>query len=135
MQLNQVSLNRLDRVHPDLAKIVKRAAVIIGNGDLGFIVTCGIRSLEEQKRLMKIGATRTMRSRHLPHPKNGLSHAVDLAATVTGKVRWDWPLYAKLAAAMKQAAKELGFTALEWGGDWKSFKDGPHFQLSWAKYP
>ncbi|WP_282657354.1 M15 family metallopeptidase, partial [Escherichia coli] len=23
---------------------------------------------------------------------------------------------------------ELG-TAIEWGGDWKTLKDGPHFQL------
>jgi len=25
--------------------------------------------------------------------------------------------------------------SVEWGGDWKSFKDGPHYQLPWAKYP
>jgi len=24
---------------------------------------------------------------------------------------------------------------IEWGGDWKTFKDGPHFQLPHAKYP
>ncbi|EOW5622221.1 M15 family metallopeptidase, partial [Escherichia coli O2,50:H32] len=30
--------------------------------------------------------------------------------------------------AFKQAAAELG-TAIEWGGDWTSLKDGPHFQL------
>jgi peptidoglycan L-alanyl-D-glutamate endopeptidase CwlK len=29
---------------------------------------------------------------------------------------------------MKQAAYELNIK-IEWGGDWKSFKDGPHFQL------
>ncbi|WP_205671764.1 M15 family metallopeptidase [Acinetobacter bereziniae] len=29
---------------------------------------------------------------------------------------------------MKQAAKELGIE-IEWGGDWKKFKDGPHWQL------
>ncbi|EHS4316222.1 M15 family metallopeptidase, partial [Escherichia coli] len=26
------------------------------------------------------------------------------------------------------AAAEMG-TAIEWGGDWKTLKDGPHFQL------
>jgi peptidoglycan L-alanyl-D-glutamate endopeptidase CwlK len=56
-----------------------------------------------------------------------------LAALVLGEVRWDWPLYAKLAGAMKAAAKEVG-VPLEWGGDWK-MKDGPHFQLTWAAYP
>ena len=48
-------------------------------------------------------------------------------------MKWDWPLYAKLAAAMKAAAK-VEKVPVEWGGSWK-FKDGPHFQLPWAKYP
>ncbi|MGA5902138.1 M15 family metallopeptidase, partial [Escherichia coli] len=37
-------------------------------------------------------------------------------------------LYEKIAQAFKQAAAELG-TAIEWGGDCKTLKDGPHFQL------
>ncbi|KLG58653.1 M15 family metallopeptidase, partial [Escherichia coli] len=39
-----------------------------------------------------------------------------------------WPLYEKIAQAFKQAAKELN-TPIEWGGDWRTLKDGPHFQL------
>ncbi|MBO0346023.1 peptidoglycan-binding protein [Roseibium sp. CAU 1637] len=35
---------------------------------------------------------------------------------------------------MKQAADELG-VPVEWGGDWRSFFDGPHFQLPWPAYP
>jgi peptidoglycan L-alanyl-D-glutamate endopeptidase CwlK len=35
---------------------------------------------------------------------------------------------------MKDAAEQLGIQ-LEWGGDWKTFKDGPHFQLPWKDYP
>lgn len=38
------------------------------------------------------------------------------------------PLYYKIADAMKQAADELRIP-IEWGGDWRTFKDGPHFQL------
>ncbi|MGL4280515.1 MAG: M15 family metallopeptidase, partial [Albidovulum sp.] len=79
------------------------------------------------------GASKTLKSRHIPGT-GGFSHAVDLAAVVGGKLRWDWPLYHRLAFAMKQSAHELGIP-LEWGGDWKSFKDGPHFQLPWSKYP
>lgn len=133
MILSAKSETLLKKVHPDLVRVVRRAAASI-TGDPGFVITCGIRTLEEQKRLKAIGASKTLRSRHLPGAKTGMSHAVDLAATVGGKVRWDWPLYHKLAAAMKAAAKAEK-VPLEWGGDWKSFKDGPHFQLPWDKYP
>ena len=83
--------------------------------------------------LVKKGASRTMRSRHLPAP-NGYSHAVDVAAMLEGKLRWDWPLYGRIALAMKAAATKEG-VPLEWGGDWRSFKDGPHDPLPWATHP
>ena len=41
---------------------------------------------------------------------------------------------AKWTKVVKQAAAELGIP-IEWGGDWRTFKDGPHWQLPWAKYP
>jgi len=134
MQLNASSIAKLRKVHPDLVKVVNRAAVIINDPSFGFVITCGIRTIEEQRKLLAAKATRTMRSRHLPGKKTGFSHAVDFAVTLDGKVKWDWPLYAKLAKAMKQAAKDAK-VPLEWGGDWTSFKDGPHFQLPWSKYP
>lgn len=133
MTLNTTSNQRLRAVHPDLVRVVRRCAADWKDPETGFIVTCGARTLEEQRLLYQKGATRTMRSRHLI-AKNGYAHAVDLAATVQGQVRWDWPLYAKLAKAMKEAAKKEK-VPLEWGGDWISFKDGPHFQLPWVKYP
>ncbi|EEN5912996.1 M15 family peptidase, partial [Salmonella enterica] len=47
---------------------------------------------------------------------------------------WDWSLYEQIAAAFKQASASLG-VPVEWGGDWKTLKDGAHFQLPWATYP
>lgn len=139
MQLNASSRAKLKRVHPDLMLVVERAAEIT---DTDFIVTCGIRTLEEQKRLKAAGASKTLRSRHLPGKVNGWSHAVDLAPVIGGKVRWDWPPFHRLAKAMFQAAKELK-VPLTWGGNWDSkytaklakFADGPHFQLPWDRYP
>lgn len=93
-----------------------------------FVVTEGIRSMHRQRQLLLAGASTTVRSRHLT------GHAVDLAAIVGSQVRWDWPIYDKLAEAMKSAAAELG-VPIEWGGDWTSFRDGPHFQLPWSSYP
>ncbi len=123
--LSSKSLARLAGVHDDLVSVVERAIQIT---EVDFAVTEGLRTRSRQKELFDAGATTTMNSRHLT------GHAVDLGAWVTGGIRWDWPLYHKIAAAMKQAANELD-VALEWGGDWESFKDGPHFQLSWQAYP
>jgi len=123
--LSKKSQDRLSGVHPDLVKIVERAIEIT---EIDFAVLEGVRSKARQEQLVKAGASQTMRSRHLT------GHAVDLGAYVAGSVRWDWPLYHKLAVAVKQAAAELQIP-IEWGGDWTTFKDGPHWQLPWKDYP
>lgn len=123
--LSQKSKDRLSGVHPDLVKVVNRAIEIT---TCDFAILEGVRSLARQEQLVKAGASQTMKSRHLT------GHAVDLGAYVAGSVRWDWPLYHKLAVAVKQAAAELQIP-IEWGGDWTTFKDGPHFQLPKKDYP
>jgi peptidoglycan L-alanyl-D-glutamate endopeptidase CwlK len=123
--LSKKSRDRLSGVHPDLVKVVERAIEIT---EVDFAVLEGVRSKTRQEQLVKAGASQTMRSRHLT------GHAVDLGAYVAGSVRWDWPLYHKLAVAVKQAAAELQ-VPIEWGGDWTTFKDGPHWQLPWKEYP
>jgi peptidoglycan L-alanyl-D-glutamate endopeptidase CwlK len=128
MKLNSSSFAKLKGVHPDLVRVVQRCAGDWKDADTGFIVTCGVRTLDEQKILKAKGASKTLRSRHLT------GHAVDLACTIKGQVRWDWPLYDRIAKRMKAAAKAEN-VLLEWGGDWVSFKDGPHFQLPWKQYP
>ncbi len=57
-----------------------------------------------------------------------------IGAWVDHMVRWDWPLYYMLANSMKMAAMEVG-VPIEWGGDWKSLKDGPHYQLPRHTHP
>lgn len=129
MVLNERSRDRLQGVHPKLVAVVKLAATMVPTpGGLAFIVTEGLRTQERQKQLVQAGASRTMASRHLT------GHAVDLAATVSGEVRWDWPLYIELAMVMGKAAESLG-VALTWGGSWKSFPDGPHFEINPETYP
>jgi len=119
-----------DLAHPDLAKVIIRAAAL---SDIDFTVLEVLRTVARQRELVAKGASKTMRSRHLPGA-NGKSHAVDIAPLDGGQVSWAWPLYHRLAPIIKQAALEVG-VPIEWGGDWKSFKDGPHFQLPFNKYP
>ena len=130
-KLGTKSLSTLKGVHPDLVKVVKRAIELT---ECDFTVTEGLRIKQRQAQLLKEKKTTTMNSRHLT------GHAVDLAAWVIpegsdkGTVSWDWKYYEQIADAMKKAASELKIP-IEWGGDWKSFKDGPHFQLPFKQYP
>ena len=119
------SLARLEGVHSDLVRVMNRA---ISTSNLDFTILEGLRTPERQRRLVASGASKTFKSRHLT------GHAVDIAPLIEGKVSWDWPLYHKLALIVKAAAAHEG-VKIEWGGDWKSFKDGPHYQLPWRDYP
>jgi peptidoglycan LD-endopeptidase CwlK len=125
MTLPVRALKILEGVHPDLARVISHAADLSG---VAFTVTEGRRTLERQKQLKAAGASLTLKSRHLT------GHAVDVAALVNGKIRWDWPLYSRIAAVVKASADELRIPIV-WGGDWTHFRDGPHFELPHKEYP
>lgn len=122
---SQRSLNSLRGIHPDLRRVIDRA---LQDSPLDFVVIEGLRTEERQRQLVASGASRTMNSRHLT------GHAVDLMPIGPNGPAFDWPLYDRLGPAVKQAAEKEG-VALDWGGDWKSFRDGPHFELDRAAYP
>ncbi len=140
-KLSKRSMARLTGVHPDLVAVVHRA---ISRTEVDFAVVEGLRTTERQRQLVKAGASKTMDSRHLT------GHAVDLGAWIGGSVRWDWPLYLKIAEAMRTASQELN-TPVRWGGTWgllssiegpitseilhKRFPDGPHYELWRQRYP
>lgn len=131
--LGQKSLAKLAGVHPDLVRVVKRAIAL---SPVDFRVNEGLRTVERQRQLVAAGASKTMKSRHIT------GHAVDLVAVMDldhdgvleTEEMFSWPLYPKIAAAVKEAAKQEN-VPIEWGGDWRTFKDGPHFQLPWKQYP
>lgn len=123
--LSKRSQNKLTGVHPELVRVVRRA-IAISHTD--FTVIEGLRSIERQKSLYNLGQSKTLRSRHLT------GHAVDLAALVDGVINWEPEVYANIAQAMKAAASELD-VPVQWGGDWKTFKDYVHWQLPHDKYP
>lgn len=117
--LSQKSLDKLKGVDESLVNVVKRAIELTS---VDFKVLEGIRTLERQKELFGTGVTQTMKSKHL------IGHAVDLGALKDGTISWDKPLYVEISKAMKQAAQELQVN-IRWGGDFKSFFDGPHYEL------
>lgn len=139
----------LDQVHAQLAIVVYLAAE---KSPIKINVIEGVRSERRQAELVRTGASKTMHSRHLT------GHAVDLAPMIDGHVRWDWPLFYPIAAAMRHAAIKLA-VPIRWGGVWdrelsdlpdtadaiqdaqsdyvsrerlaghRVFLDGPHFEI------
>lgn len=119
------SENNLIGVHPDLVRIARRALAL---SPVDFAITEGVRAMARQKELVAQGKSLTLNSRHIT------GHAVDVFAYPTPAGSWEWAYYQQIAVAFKQAGKTLGIP-VEWGGDWKSLKDGPHFQLPYATFP
>ncbi|MEN5051063.1 M15 family metallopeptidase [Brevundimonas naejangsanensis] len=124
-RLSQRSRAALQGVHPDLVAVVEAAIELT---PVDFMITEGLRTAARQAELVRAGASRTLNSRHLT------GHAIDVAAWVDGQVRWDWPLYPRIAEAFKAAAKGRGIPLI-WGGDWPRLRDGPHFELDRGAYP
>jgi len=134
---SKASLDKLQGVHPDLVKVFMKAKDYVP-AELDFKITCGLRTLEEQKKLVAKGASKTMKSRHLT------GHAVDVAILAKDGKGLDWTFekYAQLAEYIKQAARDVR-VPIVWGGDWdndgsykdESFLDGPHFELYRKAYP
>jgi|TARA_R110002153_G_scaffold108527_1_gene248971 peptidoglycan L-alanyl-D-glutamate endopeptidase CwlK len=146
-KLSVRSLSKLSGVDPSLIAVVERA-IELTNVDFG--VVFGMRTEEEQERLVAAGKSQTMKSKHL------VGRAVDLMAYVDGKGCWELNVYDDLCDAMADAAEELG-VAIKWGAAWsegdirtypgtaedammkyidlrrsqgrRPFIDGPHFEL------
>lgn len=134
----QRSLDNMKGLHPDLIRVLNRAQEI---SPTSFVVTEGLRTLERQKELWRIGATKTLKSRHLKQA-DGYGHAFDFYAYVDtnrdGKITFEEMssvrLMLPIADAIKKAAAEEK-VAITYGGDWRKFKDYPHFELDRKVYP
>ena len=119
--LSKLSLKRLEGVHPKLSELFKRA---ISNSPHDFMVVQGLRTAEYQKGY-------THKSNHQAK-SDGYGHAVDFAIydpTIPGNIDWDNnKKYKEVAEHLKKVAEEMKIN-IEWGGDWRKFKDYPHIEL------
>ena len=151
-KLSNRSKGKLEGVHPDMVAVVETAITLT---DVDFGVTYGVRTIEEQEKLVAAGRSQTMKSKHLIQD-SGYSHAVDVVAYDGSDVVWEINVYDDIADAFKAAAEELG-VAVKWGAAWsegdirtyegtaedammayvdlrrsqgrRPFIDGPHFEL------
>ncbi len=107
-KLSTRSMSRLEGISPDIIGVVTEA-IKLTRVDFG--VTCGIRTVEEQEKLVASGASQTMKSKHLE------GRAVDLVAYVGSNVSWQLNMYDDIADAMAMASRKLD-VPLKWGAAW-----------------
>jgi len=125
------SEQRLARVHPALATRARAMVELLAHSGVEILITQGLRTWEEQDALYARGRTVEPIGKKfiVTNAKGGQSfHNFGLAFDIVvldalGKFDWDASHPGWIAAA--KAGKSVG---LEWGGDWKTFKDIPHYQ-------
>jgi len=122
--LSERDVLRLKGVRAELRDVAELAARRIKE-DMGvtMIITEGLRTEKRQLELYNAGASKTMKSNHLT------GRAFDFGLIVGKQARWDWPLFMQAGKIVKGAAEDLGIRIV-WGGDFRTFKDGPHVELS-----
>ena len=120
--------SKINRLGVDSRLIqISDLAIQITKIDFGIPADGGLRSAERQAELFEAGKSKADGLTRKSYHQSG--RALDVYAYVDGQASWDENHLALVAAAMLQAASQLGHK-VEWGGLWQSFVDMPHFQLS-----
>lgn len=127
-KFSQRSLNNLKNVDGRLVEICNE---LIKRVD--FTVIEGHRTIERQQELYKQGFSQldgiNKKGKHNYSP----SLAIDIIPYEKGHNPFDGSkkseaMFESLAKEFKKVAMEKDIVVV-WGGDWKSFKDLPHFQI------
>lgn len=130
--MEQDSVTRLGLLHPKLVSIAKDAyadAVHFTPVGVHPYVVQTLRTFPEQDFIYQQGRTRP--GPIVTNAKPGQTYhnyglAFDFCNQVNGKLRWvvdkNWMIVVDIF-------KSYGF---KWGGDWKSIKDYPHFELTFG---
>lgn len=122
--------NKLAGIHATLAKKAEQLVALAKAEGISIIITQGLRTIAEQNALYAKG--RTTAGPKVTNAKGGTSYhnyglAFDFAVVEkNGKINWTVD---KRWLRVGALGKTLG---LEWGGDFKSIKDVPHFQLTFG---
>jgi hypothetical protein len=97
----------------DVCKLIEKAT------EMGFAVTGGelFRTAEQQQIYVKTGRSKTLNSIHLKRC------AIDLNFFKDGKLTYDIPTLKPVGDYWESLNPKNN-----WGGNWKSFKDVPHFE-------
>lgn len=124
-KFSQRSLNHLNGCHPLLRRLMLS---VVEETDISIL--CGFRGEKEQNEAFERGTSKLK----WPKSKHNISPSMAVDA-VPYPVDWhDERRFREMGQIVKQhweripVDERLGYS-LSWGGDWKSFKDFPHFEL------
>lgn len=118
------SLKRLDQCHPLIRVVLKDA---LKNSYVDFSVVCGHRGEEAQNKAYNDGYSHVK----FPHSKHNQtpSLAVDLIPVKSaGGYGANDRVWNTIAKTIKESADKFD-CSIAWGGDWKNFKDKPHWEI------
>lgn len=122
-----IDSRKLEDLDPLVQVMAKQLLEVAVENGIKLILTSTYRDHEKQQALYDQG--RTTPGKIVTNAKPGQSFhnwrvAFDVVPVENGKAIWDNnELWSKVGAL----GRDMG---LEWGGDWTSFKDKPHFQLT-----
>jgi peptidoglycan L-alanyl-D-glutamate endopeptidase CwlK len=114
----------LGLLQPGLRKKVKQVIALLTMFRFPVALFETGRTLDRQRWILKQGYSKTLKSRHLS------GEAADFVVKVDRKWSWDYKKYYLYYLLFGAIAV---FCGLEWGGNWKKFKDYPHVQLKRRK--
>jgi hypothetical protein len=120
--------SNLAALSPGMQKVIAQARA--DNPDLNFVIGNGKRSAADQDQAKAWGWSRVGSKDGGDANVHMQGNAVDLwGLDSNGHVQFDPDQQKQISQAMQDAAKKVG-VSVNWGGNWKSFKDAPHFELA-----
>ena len=138
MKMTPRDIRRAAGVHSDLMTVATLAwrmfdgGPVLGMPGTKLVVTAtgGVRTDEQQREILKRGASWTLDSRHLT------GHALDFAIVTAREMIDSDDAYWKVWIACWRPASIICEIPIEWGGYWpKPRADGYHIQLPRKEYP
>lgn len=121
------NLEKINKLHPQMRANAMRFIGAASVAGFDIMVTSTLRTFAQQDELYSYGRSGANKSKgKVTNAKGGQSYhnyglAMDVVPIVNGKADWnaDWQRLGAIGKAQ----------GLEWGGDFKSFIDRPHFQM------
>lgn len=130
-KFSQSSIKRLNTIHPSL-KLIMEESLKVSPIDFGIPADGGKRTAERQNELFKQGVSKC--DGYVNKSNHQTGNAVDVYAYVDGAASWDKKHLTLLAGTILSTANRLIQEgkidiSIEWGGNWTTFIDMPHYEI------